>query len=160
MQIFFGGDHAGFELKAKLISLVEGLGFTPHDLGSFELNSEDDYPDFVRSVAEKVASHPDSRGVIIGGSGQGEAMVANRIRGVRAAVYYGASKTKQTDMSGHSLDILRSTRIHNDANVLALGARFLTEGEAKEALRMWLETDFSGDPRHVRRIAKIDGENA
>ena len=148
MQIFFGGDHAGFLLKAELISFAEGLGFTPHDLGPFELNPEDDYPEFVRAVALKVAGHPDSRGVIIGGSGQGEAMVANRVAGVRAAVYYGGAQ-----------DIVRLSREHNDANILSLGARFISTDEAKDALRLWLETDFSNELRHVRRIASIDGEN-
>ena len=149
MQIFFGGDHAGFQLKAELISLVEGLGFTPHDCGPFELDPNDDYPDFVLPVAQKVAATPDSRGVIIGGSGEGEAVVANRIKGVRAAVYYGGPK-----------EIIRLSRQHNNANILSLGARFLINEEAKSALRLWLETDFSADPRHVRRIGKIDGENA
>ena len=93
---------------------------------------------------------------VFGGSGQGEAMVANRFKGVRCALYYGAPSREQTDMVGKQLDMLASTREHNDANALSLGARFLTNDEAKDALKKWLARPFSGEERHKRRIEKID----
>ena len=92
---------------------------------------------------------------MIGGSGQGEAMCANSIKRVRCAFYYGKTGT-QTDTSGNTLDIIASTRMHNNANVLSLGARFITEDEAKKVIKEFLETEFSGEERHVRRIKKLD----
>ena len=100
----------------------------------------------MRLVAEEVFKDPENnRGIIMGGSGQGEAMVANRFNGVRAAVYY-----------AHNLDIIKLSREHNNANILALGARFINNEEAKEAVKLWLETPFTKEERHVRRILKID----
>ncbi|PJC22454.1 MAG: ribose-5-phosphate isomerase, partial [Candidatus Yonathbacteria bacterium CG_4_9_14_0_2_um_filter_43_16] len=101
--------------------------------------------DFIRPVAEAVAHDPQSRGIILGGSGQGEAMCANRVKGARAAVYYGGA-----------VDIVVLSREHNDANILSLGARFVETEEAKEVVRVWLETPFSGAEKHARRIAKLD----
>jgi len=144
MRIFIASDHAGFELKKKIISFVSSLGHEAVDSGPFEFNEKDDYPDFMAPVALNVASG-EGIGIIMGGSGQGEAMVANRRRGARAAVYYGGTP-----------DIVRVAREHNDANVLSIGARFVKEEEAMEAVKTFLETSFSGDERHVRRIAKID----
>lgn len=147
MKIYFASDHAGFELKNSLMEMVNvDLGLEVEDCGAFDYDEADDYPDFVRVAADAVSSDPEeSLAVIIGGSGQGEAIVANRFVNVRAAVYYGGP-----------MEIITLSREHNDANVLSLGARFLTEDEAKEALRLWLDTPFSGEERHDRRIAKID----
>lgn len=146
MTIYFATDHAGFPLKEALVSHVRALGYTVEDCGALTLDPEDDYPSYMKRASEAVAQDPaDRRAIILGGSGQGEAIVANRSRGIRAAVYYGGS-----------LDIVRLSRTHNDANVLSLGARFLTEAEAKEAVQIWLETSFEGDERHLRRIAAID----
>lgn len=146
MKVFIGSDHAGFSLKQELISFLEGLGYHVHDKGAAEYNEVDDYPDFVKEVAKEVAALPDQvKGIVIGKSGQGEAIAANRFKGVRAAVYYGGER-----------EILKLSREHNDANVLALGAGFLTEHQAKEAVRLWLQTNFSSEERHVRRIRKID----
>ena len=115
-MIYLGADHAGFALKEELKQYLLGLAMEVEDLGAFELNPTDDYPDFIVPVAKKVAESPDqNRGVVFGGSGQGEAIAANKIKGVRAAVYYGGP-----------LNIVELSRKHNNANVLALGARFLS----------------------------------
>lgn len=146
MKIIFGTDHAGFELKEILIVFVrDELDYEVEDMGAHAYDELDDYPDFVRQVAARIGAQPDARGIVLGGSGQGEAMVANRYRGVRAAVYYGGS-----------MDIITLSREHNDANILSLGARFVKAGEAREAVRVWLETPFGNEERHVRRIRKID----
>ena len=146
MRIFLATDHAGFELKEQIKQWLKGLQYDVHDEGAFELNPEDDYPDFIRVVAKQISSSPDEdRGLIFGGSGQGEAMVANRYPHVRAAVYYGGRP-----------EIVPLSREHNNANVLSLGARFVGEIEAKEVITRWLETPFSNEARHSRRIAKTD----
>ena len=145
MTIHFASDHAGFEMKNSLVTFVkEELGFEVIDHGASEYNEEDDFTDFVVPAVKSTVGNND-RAIILGGSGQGEAMAANRIRGVRAAVYYGGNE-----------EIITLSREHNDANVLSLGARFLTIDEAKKAVRLWLQTSFSMDERHVRRIGKLD----
>lgn len=158
MKVFFGADHAGFELKNKLVAFVrDELGYDVEDLGAHELNQDDDYPDFIAPVAERVSAAPEIiRGIVLGGSGQGEAMVANKFPGVRAVVFYGAPYPKATSApTGDERSIIILSRTHNNANVLALGARFLKEDEAKSAVKLWLETPFSNDERHARRLAKI-----
>jgi len=148
MRIFLGTDHAGYELKNQIKIYLRELGYEVNDEGAFEFDANDDYPDFVEIVAKQVASDPvNHRGVIFGASGQGEAMVANRLPKVRAAVYY-----------HHNLDIIKMSRRHNDANVLSIGASYLSEDEAKEAIKVWLATEFSNEERHVRRLKKIEGE--
>lgn len=145
MKIYIGTDHAGFELKEALLPFLRANGHEVEDFGAHKLEELDDYPDFMRPVAEAVAKDPSTRGIIIGGSGQGEAMCANRVRGVRAAVYYGGP-----------FDIAVLSREHNDANILSIGARFVEEEEAREVIRVWLATPFSGAEKHSRRIAKLD----
>ncbi len=146
MQIYIASDHAGFELKNTLFEFIKSMGITIVDKGPFSLDTEDDYPDYVRLVAEEVLKDPqNTKGIILGGSGQGEAMVVNRHKGIRAAVYYGGPK-----------DIITLSREHNDSNILSLGARFLGTDEAEVVVKLWLETAFSGDDRHKRRIDKID----
>ncbi|MBU2218962.1 RpiB/LacA/LacB family sugar-phosphate isomerase [Patescibacteria group bacterium] len=145
MKIFLGTDHAGFKLKEKLKAYLIELGYEIQDMGNFIYDEQDDYPDFIPLVAGKVAEDPEhSRGIVLGGSGQGEAMVANRIKGVRAAVVY-----------NYNEDIVKLSREHNDANILSLGARFLSEEEAKKIVKLWLETPFSNEERHKRRICKL-----
>lgn len=160
MKIYFASDHAGFGLKQELIDFVRTLGHEPEDCGAFAFDKDDDYPDLIATAARKLSTDAgdgtDSRAVVIGASGQGEAMVANRFRGVRCALYYGAPSGTQKDMGGKELDMLSSTREHNDANALSLGARFLGVEEAKKALKQWLSGGFSGEERHLRRIRKID----
>ena len=145
MKIYLGTDHAGFELKEKLKSYIAELGYEVEDLGNAVYDKEDDYPDFILPVAKKVAEDPKNcRGIILGGSGQGEAMAANTVKGVRATVLHDFNE-----------DIIKLSREHNNANVLSLGARFLSEDEAKQAVKMWLNGEFPGDERHVRRIEKF-----
>lgn len=149
MKIYIGSDHAGFELKGKLIPFLTELGYEVEDKGAFSYDAQDDYPDFVIPVAQAVANDPEhSRGVVLGGSGQGEAICANKVKGIRAFEYYAPSRGE--------INIVEDSRSHNDSNIISLGARFLSEEEAKAAVKLWLETPFSGDERHVRRIAKLD----
>lgn len=146
MKIYFATDHAGFELKNVLVEYVKTLGFEVEDCGAKSFDKEDDYPDFIALAAKAVSLDPiNSKAIVLGGSGQGEAVVSNRFSGVRAVVYY-----------GKNLEIIKLSREHNDANILSLGARFLTADEAKEAVKLWLETPFSGEERHLRRIQKIE----
>lgn len=146
MKIFFASDHAGFKLKKALVEFVGSLGFEAVDLGPKELKEGDDYPLEVEKVGMEVFKDPDgSKGIILGGSGQGEAIVANRFPNVRAVVYYGGEK-----------EIIKLSREHNDANILSIGARFVTEKEAKEAVELWLKTEFSEESRHIRRLREID----
>ena len=157
MKVFLAADHAGYKMKNELLAFVrDELGYEVEDCGAFEFDEGDDYPDFVGEAAEKVARDPKgSRAIVLGASGQGEAIAANRQAGVRAVVYYGAPATRQTDADGQELDMIESTRAHNDANVLALGARFISVEEAKTVVQSWLTTEFSGAERHQRRINKL-----
>ncbi len=145
MKIFIGSDHAGYELKEKLKEYLISLDYEVEDKGAFDFDKDDDYPDFIVPVAIATADDPTSFGIILGGSGQGEEMIANKIDGIRACEYYGCN-----------LEIVSLAREHNDANILSIGARFVKEDEAKKAVRIFLETKFSGDERHIRRINKLD----
>ena len=147
MKIYIGSDHAGFELKGKLIEFIKSLNIEVIDKGAFSLEPTDDYPDFIVPVAEAVAKDSESLGIILGGSGEGEQISANKIDGVRAIEYYGGN-----------LEIVKLGREHNDANILSLGARFVSDEEAKGAVKIFIETPFSNDERHIRRIDKIDKE--
>lgn len=142
--IYLASDHAGFDLKEALIPYLRERGYAIEDIGPTTLDPQDDYPDYILPMAARVAGDKGSFGVALGGSGQGEAMVANRVKGARAAVYYGGKE-----------EIIRLSREHNDANILSMGARFVSAEEAKGALEVWLATPFSNDERHIRRIAKL-----
>ncbi len=144
MKIYIAADHAGYGLKESLKAHLAGLGHAVEDMGAAALDAGDDYPDFVLPAARAVAAEAGSLGIVIGGSGTGEAMCANRIAGARAAVFYDGP-----------MEIVRLAREHNDANILSLGARFIADDDAKEAVRVFLETPFSGDERHMRRLAKF-----
>lgn len=154
-KVYLASDHAGYALKAELVPYIGTLGYTVEDLGAHTMEPADDYPDYILPCATQVAAEEGSVGIILGASGQGEAMAANRVPGVRAAVFYGMPTTHQADTDGHSLDLVASTRAHNDANILSIGARFVSLEEAKEAIRTFLGTPFSGDERHLRRIGKF-----
>lgn len=144
-KIFLAADHAGFELKNKIKNFLTDKGFDVEDKGPFEYNTQDDYPDFISLAAKEVSLNPKFAAIVLGGSGQGEAMVANKYKNVRAAVYYGGN-----------LDIVKLSKEHNNANVLSLGARFLNENEALETVELWLKTKFTNEERHQRRIEKIN----
>jgi len=132
-------------LKEKLKQfLAEELSYEVIDYGANIFDENDDYPDFIRPVAEAVSIDNQSLGIILGGSGQGEAIVANRIPGVRAIVYYGGPT-----------EIITLSREHNDANILSLGARFINDEDAKLVVKLWIDTEFSNLQRHKRRITKI-----
>ncbi|MFZ2167460.1 MAG: RpiB/LacA/LacB family sugar-phosphate isomerase [Minisyncoccia bacterium] len=159
-NVYFASDHAGLALKRALIDYVRTLGLKTEDMGAFAHDPEDDYPDFVTPLAKRVGDELGSRGIIIGGSGQGEAMCANRIPDVRAAVFYGPMRVTETleiegGRSEDGYDLVRLARRHNDANVLSIGARFVSGAEATEAVRLFLNTPFSESPRHARRLAKF-----
>lgn len=145
MKIYIGSDHAGFELKGKLIPFLKELGHEVEDKGAFSLDPSDDYPDFVMPVAEAISQEEGSMGIVLGGSGEGEAMATDRFPHVRTALWYGGD-----------MEIIRLSREHNDANVLSLGARFISDEEAYAAVKLWLDTPFSGDERHARRIDKMN----
>jgi len=146
MKIYLATDHAGFELKEKIKAFLLESNYQVEDFGAFSYDAEDDYPDFIHKAAMAVSNNPEEdRGIVLGGSGQGEAMIANRYKKVRAAVFYGGSE-----------DIIKLSREHNNANVLSLGARFIKEEDALGAVKLWLATSFSKEERHQRRINKID----
>ena len=143
MKIYLGTDHAGFELKKQIKEFLIKTGYDVVDCGNQIFDSQDDYPNFISIVAENVGKDADSYGIVFGKSGTGECIVANKYRGIRAFL---AINEKN----------VRLAREHNDANILSLGARFLSFGEAKDAIKIWLETPFSNEIRHISRIEKID----
>ena len=144
MIIHIATDHAGLELKEKVKSYLSKLDYEVIDHGAYEYDALDDYPDFIFPCAEAVSNNPNSKGIILGGSGQGEAMAANRVKGVRAAVFYNGPD-----------EIIKLSRQHNDANILSLGARFMSDQEMYKIFELWLSTDFELG-RHIRRIEKLD----
>ena len=145
MKIFIATDHRGYALKEEIKKWLLEWDYEYMDFGANELNPDDDYPDFISLAAEAVSKDlENSRGIVLGGSGQGEAILANKYKGIRAIVYYGGPE-----------DIITLSREHNNANILSLGADFLDEETAKKAIKLWLETKFSEDERHIRRINKI-----
>jgi ribose 5-phosphate isomerase B len=146
-KIYFATDHAGFALKEKLVPFVRDvLGYDVVDSGAYVYDEDDDFTDFVAKAAREVSLRPGKhRAIILGGSGQGEAMIANRFAGVRAVVYYGGSE-----------EIVKLSRVHNDANVLSLGARFVSFEEAKKMVMLWLHTAHEPKEKYDRRIKETD----
>ena len=144
MIIHIATDHAGLELKEKVKSYLSKLDYEVVDHGAYEYDALDDYPDFIFPCADAVSNDSNSKGIILGGSGQGEAMAANRVKGVRAAVFYNGPD-----------EIIKLSRQHNDANILSLGARFMSDQEMYKIIELWLSTDFESG-RHKRRIEKLD----
>lgn len=144
MKIALATDHAGFNLKEYVKEYLLKEKYEVEDFGAYEYDAVDDYPDFIIPAARVVGNSANTFGIIFGGSGQGEAMAANRIKGVRAVVYYdGPTK------------IVQLSRQHNNANILSLGARFISKEKAIEVIKLWLQTPFEGK-RHLKRIKKLD----
>jgi len=161
MKIYLGTDHAGFELKEKIKSFLLEKGFEVEDCGAFEFDKNDDYPDFISKAARAVSKDPEnSKGIIFGGSGQAEMMLANKFKGIRCALFYSAAIPVRTaDVTGRistdPYEMIRLTREHNNSNMLSIGVRFATDEEVIKVTKLWLEAPFPGDERHVRRIEKI-----
>lgn len=143
MRVAIGSDHAGYGYKQVLIELLKELGHEVHDFGTDSEESVD-YPDFIRPVAVAVAHGEYERGIVLGGSGNGEAIVANKVRGIRCALCWDTTTA-------------RLAREHNDANMISIGQRVMGVEEAKDIVRVFLSTGFDGG-RHARRIAKIEAE--
>jgi ribose 5-phosphate isomerase B len=142
MRVYLGSDHAGFELKAVLATELTAAGHQVTDCGPDSYQPDDDYPPFCIDTAQRVVADTGSLGIVIGGSGNGEQIAANKVAGVRAAL-------------GYDRQTATLARQHNDANVLGLGARMHEQAEAVAIVTAFLDTPFSGDPRHVRRIAML-----
>lgn len=160
MKIAIASDHAGFEMKNALIEFLSGKGHDVVDCGPESFNPNDDYPDFIGKAAEMVSSNNSITGIVLGGSGQGEQIAANKYLGVRCALFYGpAAPLSEVDISGKTssdpYEIIRLAREHNNANILAIATRFVKEDEAIKAVELFLNTPFSGEERHQRRIEKI-----
>jgi len=144
VRVHLGSDHAGYHLKAAVAERLTELGHAPIDHGPSDYDPDDDYPPFVLAAAAAVAAEPDSLGIVIGGSGNGEAIAANKVDGVRAALAW-------------SEETARLGRQHNDANVLSLGARMHEVAEAVAFVEVFLSTPFSGESRHTRRLRMLTG---
>ncbi|MES2436665.1 MAG: RpiB/LacA/LacB family sugar-phosphate isomerase [Patescibacteria group bacterium] len=146
MKIYIASDHAGFELKTHIVQYLEENGIEVVDKGPYSFNPDDDYPDWISLAAEAVSKDSQhAKAIVIGLSGQGEALVANKFKGVRSGVYYG----------GHE-EIVKLLREHNNANVLSLGAKFISKHEAERAVDIFIENQFTGEERHVRRLQKLE----
>ena len=143
-RIVLATDHAGFKLKEAVKKSLLELGLEAKDFGAFEYESTDDYPDFINPAAKFISEKDNTMGIIFGGSGQGEAMAANRFKGVRAAVFYDGPD-----------EIIHLSRLHNNANVLSFGSRFIDADRAIELIKKWLSVEFEGG-RHQKRIEKLD----
>lgn len=143
MRVHIAADHTAYDLKEFLAKELSGAGYEMVDHGAHSYDASDDYPAFVLPCAEAVAADPDSRGIVLGGSGNGEQIAANKVRGVRAGLAY-------------NIVTARLAREHNDARIVALGGRMQSLSDALAMVTVFLETPFSNDPRHVRRIAMLD----
>lgn len=142
-KVYIGTDHAGFEYKEAIKEALKADGYEVIDKGNTKYEELDDYPDYIYPVAKAVAEDPDNRmGIVLGGSGQGEAIVANKVKGIRAAIAF-------------SEFVVKACREHNNANVLSFGQRTVSKEEAIAWAKLWLKTPFTGEDRHVRRIEKV-----
>lgn len=160
MKLYIASDHAGYEMKNELKLYLSNLGHSVSDLGADTYSSEDDYPDYAKLISEDISKNSESLGILICGTGQGEIMVANRNLGVRCALFYGEAIPKtQIDINGtksdNSYEIVKLARSHNNANILALASRFIDIDQAKKAVSIFIETPFSNEERHVRRLRKF-----
>jgi len=145
-KIYLAADHAGFSHKEEIKAWLIGEGKEVVDLGAESYDAEDDFPQYMAAAAKAVAKDPDNNcAIIFGGSGQGEAMTANRYRNVRATVYYGGSD-----------EVIMLSRAHNDANILSLGSRFISVNDAKRVIWLWLSAPFGGEEKYSRRNGQLD----
>lgn len=142
MKVYLASDHAGFALKEKIKSYLSSQNYDVEDCGAFSFEKDDDYPDFISKAAEKVSQDQDSRGIVFGKSGTGEEIVANKIRNIRAVL-------------GFSDENVKLARKDNDANILSLGSAFVDFEKAKILVDIFLNTAFSNEERHKRRIGEI-----
>ena len=142
-MVYLGADHGGFKLKEEIKKYLADVGIETEDMGVFSLNPNDDYTDFVIPLAKKIATDSSSLGIVIGRSGNGEAIAANKVPGVRAAVCLNEMMAEKT-------------RDHNNANVLSLGADYISPEDAKAVVKKFLDTPFSNEERHIRRLKKIE----
>ena len=160
MKVYLGADHNGFALKEKIKEWLNEWGYGYEDKGAFSFDPEDDYPKFIIPAAKAVAQDSDNRrAIILGFSGQAEAMVANRIKNVRAAIYYGEPQVRSEigrQREDKPKNLLVLTREDNNSNVLSLAAGFLSDEHAQKAVRLWLKAPFSGEKRHIRRLKQIE----
>ncbi len=143
MKIYLAADHAGFKLKEEIKKYLSEQNYEVEDSGAFSFEKDDDYPEFISKAAEKVSENPDSKGIIFGKSGAGEEIVANKFKNIRAVL-------------GFSEENVRLSREHNDANILSLGSEFESLEKAKVLVKIFLETPFSEEERHRRRIEEIE----
>ncbi len=142
-MIFIGADHGGFKLKKKIKDFLQKEGYEYDDLGNVEFDPEDDYPDYAIKVSEKVAEHEDNKGILLCRSSGGMVIAANKVKGVRAVAAFDIKAAKHA-------------REHNNANVLAISGDWTSEKDAKKIIKAFLETDFTDEDRHKRRLEKID----
>lgn len=145
--IYLATDHAGFTCKETVKNYLLSKEYNIIDCGADTYEEGDDYPDYISRAAKEVSRDKNARGIIFGGSGEGEAIVANRFPHVRATVCYGGTQ---------AIDIAKISRMHNDSNIISIGARYIDQNELLLVIQAWLDTEFSGDERHMRRIDKID----
>ena len=143
MRVHLGGDHAAYDLKCTLLTFLQAKGYDVVDHGPYYCDPEDDYPVAVLRAAEAVSGDVGAFGIVLGGSGNGEQMAANKVRGIRAALAY-------------NVEVARLARTHNNAQVLSIGSRMNTVDEAEAMVETFLTTKFSGDERHVRRLAMVE----
>ena len=143
-MIYLASDHGGYEMKNIILEYLQEKGIFVTDFGPFAYEQLDDYPDFIIPAAIEVAKDKNNFGIFLGGSGQGEAWAANKVKGIRAALYYGGPT-----------EIVVNSKTHNNANVLSLGAKHLSKEEAIKVVRLWLDTSFPNEERHARRLNKV-----
>ena len=143
VKVYIATDHGGYELKEILKNWLKEQGYEVEDMGAHTLDPQDDYPDFIVPLARKVAQNPDSLGIISGRSGNGEAIAANKIKGIRATICI-------------NVEMAKKAKEHNNANILSLGADYMSVEDAKKIVQKFLDTPFSNAERHIRRLKKIE----
>lgn len=161
MKIALATDHAGFDQLPVIMHWLQEQGHECYNFGPDKLQQSDDYTDYIFPAAKAVAGSEYERGIIFGGSGQGEAMAANKVKGIRCSLFYGpVSPSRVVDAEGRTshnpYEIIKLSRQHNNSNMLSLAARFVSTEDMKLAIRLWLDTPFSQDERHARRNQKLD----